>query len=84
MPENNNPSSSPAPNPPPPIPEKARPFLAWLSWFLLLIGPTAGLMIPRLTTGILMEVLTAILGLLVAAAVAIRTGLVNPFKAGRA
>lgn len=79
MPENNNLSSSPVPNPPP-IPEKARPFLAWVSWFLLLIGPTAGLMIPRLTSGILMEVLVAVLGLLVSAAVAIRTGLINPFK----
>jgi len=67
-------------NPPPPIPPKARPALAWISWALLLSGPTAGLLIPMLTKGTTQTVLTAILGLLVAAAAAIKGGLAVPWK----
>ncbi len=67
-------------DPPPPIPEAARPWVAWLSWILLLVGPTAGLLIPMLTAGTTMKVLTAVLGLLVSAAAALKGGLGNPIK----
>jgi hypothetical protein len=47
---------------------------------MILIGPTAGLLIPVLTTGTTNKVLTAVLGLLVGAAAALKSGLTVPWK----
>ena len=77
MPENNSPSSDPGPTPP--IPEKARPFLGWIAWFIALAGPTAGVLIPVLTDGKVATVLTGVLGFMVLAAISIKGGLAIPW-----
>ena len=79
MTENNQNSSDPGPTPP--IPKKARPYLAWIAWFIALAGPTAGVLIPILTDGKVATVLTGVLGFMVLAAASIKGGLSIPWKA---
>lgn len=80
MPDNKPSSDATELIPPPPIPEKAKPWIAWVTWVVVISGPTAGLLIPILTTGKVMQVLVGVLGLMVSAAGALRGGLINPFK----
>ncbi|KKN87378.1 hypothetical protein LCGC14_0258330 [marine sediment metagenome] len=82
MPESNSNSSSPVPsNPPPPIPPRARSFLAWASWILLLGGPSFGGAIALLLDGTPAKACTILLGFMVSAAAGIKGGLAVPWKA---
>lgn len=78
MPEQDNTSI----DPPPEIPEKAKPAIAWLSWILLLGGPTFAGLITLYAEGTTAKALTMILGFLVSLAAGLKSGLVNPIKAG--
>jgi len=63
-----------------PMPESAKPYVLWASWILALCGPSLSAVLLGMNDGLVKQILTAVLGVLLAVAASLKSGLSNPLK----